>query len=335
MSVEFPDLDLTITGFETAEIDLIILGDEAGTITSDPKSDKVPDVDSGPPVSRLGDLWQLGPHRLLCADARDPESYQRLLGDQRARLVLTDPPYNVPIEGHARGLGRQQHADFVMAAGEMSEGEFTAFLNTVFRQMAAFSAPGAVHFTFMDWRHLREALSAGHNAYDALLNICVWAKGNGGMGSLYRSEHELALVWRVRGASHLNNVELGRFGRNRTNVWRYAGANSFGPERAEMLELHPTVKPVAMLADAILDVSNRGDLVLDPFAGSGSTIIAAHKVDRVAAGVEIDPQYVDVTVRRFEQLTGIKAQHADTKRGFAEEAECRSVPVGIGGGASI
>lgn len=206
----------------------------------------------------------------------------------------------------------------------MSEVEFIAFLEAAFIQMAAVSVPGAVHISFMDWAHLFEALTAGRRVYDALLNICVWAKANAGMGGLYHSQHELALVWRVRGGRHLNNIELGRYGRNRSNIWRYAGANSFGPERAEMLALHPTVKPVAMLADAILDVSKRGDLVLDTFLGSGSTIIAAHKVDRIAASLELDLRYVDVAVRRFEQVTGIKARHATTGNTFAEEAENRT-----------
>jgi DNA modification methylase len=321
LSVAFPDLDLTVTGFATGELDLIILGDEAGTIPADPQCDEVTEV--GEIVSCSGDMWLLGPHRLLCGDARDPECYRRLLGDEKAQLVITDPPFNVKISGHARRVDLPQHGDFVMAAGEMSEDEFTAFLATVFQEMAAFSLPGAVHYTFMDWRHLFEMLSAGRKIYDALLNICVWAKDNAGMGSFYRSQHELVLVWRVAGGPHVNNVELGRHGRNRSNIWHYAGANSFGRDRAEMLTLHPTTKPVAMLADAILDGSHRGDLVLDTFAGSGSTIIAAHKVDRRAAAIEIDPKYVDVAVHRFEKLTGSKARHAVTGRTFGQEAKAR------------
>ncbi len=328
LSIAFPELDLTITGFDTAELDTIILGDAAGAIASDPKGDQLP-TNTGPRVSRLGDLWLLGPHRVLCADARLADSYPRLLGGQQAGMALTDPPYNVGIAGHARGLGRHQHPDFVMASGELNEAEFIAFLEAAFAQMATVSVPGAVHVSFMDWAHLYEALTAGRRVYDALLNICVWAKANAGMGGLYRSQHEIALIWRVRGGKHLNNIELGRHGRNRSNVWSYAGANSFGPERAEMLALHPTVKPVAMLADAILDVSKRGDLVLDPFLGSGSTIIAAHKVDRMAAGMELDPRYVDVAVRRFEQVTGITVRHAATGRTFTEEVEHRAGEVDV------
>ena len=322
LSVAFPDLDLTITGFATAEIDAIVLGSGEASPASDPAVDKLP-ANTGPTVSRPGDLWQLGSHRLLCGDARDGDSYRALLGDKRAGMVITDPPFNVRIAGHARGLGRHRHADFVMASGEMTGPEFIAFLECALSQMAAFSTPGAVHFTFIDWRHVFEMLTAGRTVYDALLNICVWAKGNGGMGSLYRSEHELVLAWRVKGGAHLNNVELGRFGRNRTNVWRYGGANSFGSDRDEMLSLHPTVKPVAMLADAILDVSKRGEVVLDPFVGSGSTIIAAEKVNRVAACIEIDPTYVDVAIRRFEERTGTEARHVLSGRTFDEEADER------------
>jgi DNA modification methylase len=323
LSLACPELDLTITGFVTPEIDQIILEGTPSAPETDARIDNVPAV-SGAIVSRPGDLWQLGPHRLLCGDARAPESYQKLLGKNRAALILADPPYNVRIDGHARGLGQQRHDNFVMAAGEMSAAEFTQFLTAAFTQMAAFSVPGSLHYTFMDWRHLGEVLSAGNVVYDGLLNICVWAKNNGGMGSLYRSAHELVLVWQAGGRAHANNIQLGKYGRNRTNVWTYPGANSFGPERAELLALHPTVKPVALLADIILDASNRSDLVLDPFAGSGSTIIAAHKVGRSAAAIELDPKYVDVTIRRFERVTGEQARDVGSALTFAEMAEWRA-----------
>lgn len=322
LSIEFPDLDLTVTGFESAELDLIILGDAQVETPTELKSDGISEV-SGSPVTRVGDLWLLESHRLLCGDARHAESYRRLMADQRARLVVTDPPYNVPIDGHARGLGQHHHGDFVMASGEMTEGEFTAFLTTIFQHLINVSVPGAVHYTFMDWRHLHEVLSAGRGNYQELLNLCVWAKNNGGMGSFYRSEHELVLVWQVAGGSHLNNVQLGKYGRTRTNVWRYTGVNSFGPERTEMLASHPTPKPVTLLADAILDASNRGDLVLDPFVGSGSTIIAANNVGRIGFGMELDPGYVDVALRRFERLTGIEARHAVSGLSFMQEAQLR------------
>lgn len=323
LSVAFPELDLTLTGFETGELDIILLADPSGSIASDPRADELPDV--GPiPVSCSGDLWLLGPHRLLCGDARDPDAYRILLPNQRVHLALTDPPFNVPIDGHARGPGQHRHRDFAMASGEMTDTEFTTFLKLVLRNMADVSVPGAVHFTFMDWRHFPEVLSAGREIYDALLNVCVWVKGNGGMGSLYRSEHEHVFVWRVGNTSHTNNIQLGSYGRNRTNVWRYAGANSFGPGRAEMLELHPTVKPTQLLVDAILDVSKRGEWVLDPFVGSGSTLIAAHQIDRVCAAIEIDPHYCDVVVERFERFAGVEARHAGTGRTFSEEKSIRN-----------
>ncbi len=323
LSVAFPELDLTLTGFETGELDIILLADASGMIASDPRADDLPHMDSIP-VTRNGDLWLAGSHRLLCSDARDPDAYRILLQKQRVHLALTDPPFNVAIDGHARGLGQHHHRDFAMASGEMTETEYIAFLKIVFRNMADVSVPGAVHFTFMDWRHFHEVLSAGRNTYNALLNVCVWAKGNGGMGSLYRSEHEHVFVWRVGNNAHTNNVQLGSFGRNRTNVWRYPGANSFGPDRAEMLELHPTVKPTQLLIDAILDVSKLGEWVLDPFVGSGSTLIAAHQIDRICGAIEFDPRYCDLAVQRFERLTGIEARHAGTGRTFSEERSVRN-----------
>jgi DNA modification methylase len=323
LSVAFPELDLTLTGFETGELDIILLADASGSIASDPRADELPHA--GPiPVTRPGDLWLMGPHRLLCSDARDPDAYRILLPNQRVHLALTDPPFNVAIDGHARGLGQHHHRDFAMASGEMTETEYITFLKIVFRNMADVSIPGAVHFTFMDWRHFHEILSAGRDIYAALLNVCVWAKGNGGMGSLYRSEHEHVFVWRVSNNAHTNNIQLGSFGRNRTNVWRYPGANSFGPGRAEMLELHPTVKPTQLLVDAILDVSKRGEWVLDPLVGSGSTLIAAHQIDRICGAIEFDPRYCDVAVQRFERLTGIEARHAGTGTTFSKERSVRN-----------
>jgi DNA modification methylase len=328
LSIDLPDLDLTVTGYETGELDLIILGDRESDIASAGEADEGPEIEEGPVVSRPGDIWDLGPHRLVCGDARLSASFDSLLGERVADLMITDPPYNVRIDGHARGLGQHQHMDFAMASGEMSEHQFSAFLEQVFTNLAHRTRSGSLHYTFMDWRHMREVLSAGGKAYDQLLNLCVWDKGTGGMGSLYRSQHELVFVWKSGPDPHINNVQLGSFGRNRTNVWHYPGANSFGPERSEMLALHPTVKPVALIADAILDASDRGALVLDPFCGSGSTIIAAEKVNRVAAGIELDPRYVDVAVRRFERLTGTDARHAISGLSFAEETALRSVSEG-------
>jgi DNA modification methylase len=229
-----------------------------------------------------------------------------------AELVFTDPPYNVPIAGHVSGLGRQAHGDFAMASGEMSEAEFTGFLTTSLGAMAAQTKDGAIHFICMDWRHLPELLAAGKAVYHEQKNLCVWVKSNGGMGSLFRSQHELIAVFKKGAAPHINNVDLGRHGRNRTNVWTYPGMNSFGAERDGALAMHPTVKPVALVQDAILDCSNRGGIVLDGFGGSGTTLIAAERTGRRARLLEIDPAYVDVTLRRFRDHIGTEPVHASS-----------------------
>jgi DNA modification methylase len=272
-------------------------------------------------VTRPGDVWSIGRHRLICGDATVPKTYERLLGKARAQMVFTDPPYNVPIGGHVCGLGKTQHREFAMASGEMSEAEFTEFLTTAFRQLAAFSVDGAIHYQCIDWRHMREMLAAGHAAYTELKNLCVWAKTNGGMGSLYRSKHELVFVFKSGTAAHINNVELGKHGRYRTNVWSYPGINSFGASRGD-LDLHPTVKPLALVADAIRDCSHRKAIVLDAFAGSGTTLIAAEKTGRSGYGIEIDPHYCDVIIRRLDRLCGLQAVLQATGQTFAEvEAE--------------
>lgn len=312
------DLDFAITdiGFEMAEIDILI---GEGTDASTDDLDELPDIDADAPVvSTLGDLWSLGKHRLLCADSTDVASFTTLMGSERARMVFTDPPYNVPIDGHVSGLGAVKHKDFAMASGEMSEAEFTAFLKRIFENLVAFSDNGSLHFVCMDWRHLYEVLTAGKGTYAELKNICVWNKSNGGMGSLYRSKHELICVFKQGTAPHINNVELGKFGRNRTNVWDYAGVNSFGTDRDEALAIHPTVKPVALIADAILDGSNRGDVVLDAFGGSGSTILAAEKTGRKGYALELDPKYVDATLRRYHQATGQNPVHVASGLTFTD-----------------
>lgn len=275
------------------------------------------------PVSRVGDLWLLGRHRLLCGDARDQKAIRRLLDDERVDLVFTDPPYNVRIDGHARGRGKRRHAEFAMASGEMSEAEFVAFLRRVLGNAAARSRDGALHYVCMDWRHLGELLTAGRTVYSELKNLVVWVKSNGGQGSLYRSQHELIALFKVGDGEHVNNVELGRFGRNRSNVWHYAGVNSFKAGRQEELEAHPTVKPVALVADAIKDVTRRGAIVLDLFGGSGTTLIAAERTGRRARLLEIAPRYVDVTIARFEKITKADAIHAETGKTYAELAQER------------
>lgn len=315
--------DVELTGFETAEIDLI-LEEWNETSAEDKEADKIAECDAGPAISRCGDLWRLGSHRLLCGDARSPNAYVKLLGDNKADLVFTDPPYNVHIDGHVSGHGRVQHREFAMASGEMTEGEFTEFLKTTLGAAVNVSRDGTLHYVCMDWRHLFETLSAGRALYDSLLNMCVWNKDNGGMGSFYRSKHELVLVFKVGTACHTNNIELGRHGRNRTNVWDYAGVNTFRRDRLEELSMHPTVKPVALIADAIKDASKRSETVLDPFCGSGSTIIAAEKTGRRACGLEIDTKYVDVAARRWQSFTGKSAVLDGTTSSFDEIAEKRS-----------
>jgi len=240
-----------------------------------------------------------------------------LLGSKKAQMVFTDPPYNVPIAGHVSGKGRVRHREFAMASGEMSKAEFTMFLKTTFERLAAFSINGSIHFICMDWRHMREVLD-GASSYNELKNLCVWAKTNAGMGSLYRSQHELVFVFKNGTAPHINNIELGRFGRSRSNLWTYAGVNTFSSERDAELAMHPTVKPLALVTDAILDCSKRGGIVLDAFAGSGTTLIAAEKVGRRGYGIELDPYYVDTIIRRFADVHGLDAVQATSNKTFRE-----------------
>lgn len=302
-------------GFETAEVDLLL----DGAATPSSKLDDLPVVnDETPAVTRPGDLWCLGHHRLLCGNALDLSSYDQLIEGNLVTAVITDPPYNVPIDGHVCGIGHVKHREFAMASGEMTDTQFTGFLNTSLGLAVQFSKDGALHYVFMDWRHLPHLFAAASSIYGALKNICVWNKTNAGMGSLYRSKHELVAVYKVGDAPHINNIELGRHGRYRTNVWDYAGINSFGRDRDALLAMHPTVKPVALIADAIKDCTLRGDLVLDPFGGSGTTIIAAEKTGRVAAAIEIDSHYVDAAVRRWQQMTGRDATLLATGDTFAQ-----------------
>lgn len=320
------DIDVTITGFEMGEVDLIV-----SQATEEPDRDDLVDIDqTQQTVTQSGDLWQLGRHRLLCGNSLEEESYKTLMAGRRAGVVFVDPPFNVRIPGHASGNGAVQHRDFAMASGEMNEAEFVAFLTTSFRLLSRYSDSGSAHFACIDWRHMTELLSAGRQIYDELLNLCIWSKNNGGMGSLYRSAHELIFVFRNGKGRHRNNVKLGQFGRNRTNVWNYPNANTFSKQGDEgnLLAVHPTVKPVALVADAILDVSARGDIVLDSFLGSGTTLIAAERVGRICFGIELDPLYVDVTIRRWQKHTGDRAIHAATGKSFDDLAASSEVQRG-------
>lgn len=314
LDVEF---DLTVTGFETAGIDLLIKPPDSAD--GEQGANEFAHVDRDRlTISRPGDLWLLGEHRLLCGDAQEDGSFAQLLDGRRAQMVFTDPPYNIPIEGHVCGLGDVQHPDFVMATGEMSEAQFIKFLKKIFCQLVQHSTDGSIHFISIDWRHIYELVTAGRSVYTELKALCIWNKTNGGMGSFYRSKHELIFVFKNGTAAHVNNIELGRFGRNRTNVWDCAGVNSFREGRLEDLAAHPTVKPVAMIADAILDCSKRGAIVLDCFGGSGTTLIAAEKTGRRAAVMEIDAAYVDTAIRRYEKATGKHATHAASGMSLAD-----------------
>lgn len=311
-----PEFDVTVTGFETGEIDLLIREHDTGR--ADPE-DIVDEPDpAAPVVSRPGDLWLLGRHRLFCGDAREPGAFKTLMDGKRAQMVFTDPPYNVPIDGHVCGSGSIRHREFMMASGEMTETEFVAFLERILGNLANSSADGSIHYVCMDWRHAHALLTAGRAVYSDLKNLCVWVKDNGGMGSLYRSRHELVFVFKNGSAPHINNVELGRHGRYRTNVWTCPGINSLHADRLEELRLHPTVKPVAMVADAVLDCSKRNGLVLDAFAGSGTTLIAAERTGRRGCAMEIDPRYVDTAIRRWRDYASADAIHAETGVSFAE-----------------
>jgi DNA modification methylase len=315
------DFEVTVTGFEVAEIDLLLGPSE--TEAKQDTADEVPAPAAGPAVTRPGDIWQIGRHRLICGDATDQSTYASLLAGETAQMVFTDPPYNVKIDGHVSGLGGVKHREFAMASGEMSAAEFTRFLSQVFDNLKSHATDGAIHFVCMDWRHVGEVLTAATPIYSELKNICVWAKTNAGMGSLYRSQHELVFVFKSGRAAHLNNVELGKHGRYRTNVWSYAGANAFSASREADLGMHPTVKPVALVADAILDCSRRKGIVLDAFAGSGTTLVAAERTGRRGYAIEIDPHYCDVIVRRLQKVAGLTATLEETGVAFDDVAAAR------------
>ena len=291
------DFDIGITGFSIPELDGVLEAvdpEEPG----DPADDATPG--DAPSRVHLGEVWQLGGHRLICGDALDPRVVATLMGGEQARMVFTDPPYNVPIDGHAGGSGKTRHREFAMASGEMSRREFTEFLQRAFERLAEHSVDGSIHYVCMDWRHLPEILAAGEAVFDELKNLIVWVKDNGGMGTFYRSRHELIFAFKHGTAPHRNTFELGQHGRYRTNVWQYRGVNTRRAGRMEELALHPTVKPVQMIADAIRDVSGRGEIVLDVFGGSGSTLIAAEKTGRRARLCELDPVYCDRILARWE-----------------------------------
>lgn len=321
--IDLDEVSVEVMGWETAEID-VLLGN-TGIDDSDPDDDMP--VEDAVVVARPGDLWLLGKHRLLCGSSLEPESWSRLMAGAQGAMVLTDAPFNVPVNGHVSGSGR--HTEFAMASGEMSEAEFMTFNETYLRNMAAHLKDGAIVMAFMDHKHLYELMSAGRAAGLHHLNLCVWAKTNGGMGSLYRSQHELVLVLKHGKAPHTNTVQLGKHGRYRTNVWSHAGANSFSSSRDADLAAHPTVKPVGLLAEAIRDVTRHGEIVLDAFSGSGSTILACERTRRTGYAVEIEPKYIDVAVRRWQAMTGEQAIREGSGQTFADASAERHAPAAL------
>jgi DNA modification methylase len=313
------NLDLQITGFEAAEIDSFMV--DHVDREQDP-TDEIPQLEATA-VSQYGDCWHLNHHRLYCGDSRNEDDLRALMDGAVAAMVFADPPYNVRVSS-IQGRGKIKHREFSAASGEMSSAQFTEFLRAWMTLAARFSEDGSIHFCCMDWRHISETLAAGRDVYHDLKNLVVWTKSNAGQGSFYRSQHELIFVFKSGEGSHQNNIELGKHGRSRSNVWQYAGVNSFRKDRLAELTVHPTVKPVALVADAMRDCSRRGDIVLDPFMGSGTTILAAEKVGRRGYGIEIDPLYVDVAIRRWQDFTKRDAILASSGTTFDEIARERS-----------
>jgi DNA methylase/ParB-like nuclease domain len=316
--VSLNEIDVSLTGFHVAELDIILL--PAGDAAED-APDSLEASAVGPAITRPGDIWQLSDHRILCGNSLLQESFLSLLEGKRANVAFADVPFNVPIQGHVSGNGAIKHREFAMCTGEMGEEEFGEFLTTSLGLLARHSENGSVHFICSDWR-MMGTLLAGEKVYEKLLNMCVWAKDNGGMGSFYRSQHELVFVFKNGAAPYRNNIQLGRFKRNRTNLWHYPGANTMSKQSDEgnLLALHPTVKPVALVADAILDCTAPGEIVLDSFLGSGSTLIAAERTRRICYGIEIDPGYVDVAVRRWQRHSGGQALRVADGKSFSEIA---------------
>ncbi len=316
------EYDISLTGFETAEIDSCLYS----VVPDDDIAETeqlLQDIAAKPAVSKAGDFWIMGPHRLICADSNNIATYTRLMDQKQAQLVSTDPPYNLKIEGFVSGNGKTKHREFKDGSGEMTEQEYENFLRTILSHSSKYLDNAGLVYVFMDWRHTNELLAAAKALSLKQLNLCVWDKGCGGMGSFYRSQHELVYIFRRGNKQHRNNIMLGKHGRNRSNVWQYPSANMSGEGRA-MLKNHPTPKPVPMIMDIIKDVTRTGDIVLDPFMGSGTTLIAAEKTGRISYGIEVDPVYVDLAIQRWQTLTGQKARHSTTGKSFAEHIKLQS-----------
>jgi DNA modification methylase len=324
LSIELPQLqeilsaeglDIAITGFEPVEIDKLQTDFEDNS--ADPADELNPDWRGLPPVTVTNDVWQLGKHRMLCGDARDRSAVATLMESNTAAMVFLDPPYNRKIKDIV-GRGQIKHSEFAMASGELSRKQFVQFLSESLGLVASVSRDGAIHYVCMDWRHIGELLEAAEMVYGKTLNVVVWVKSNRGQGSFYRSQHEFIGVFCVGTAAHLNNIQLGRHGRSRSNVWHYGGVNTFRVGRLDDLSSHPTVKPVALVADAIKDCTRRDDIVLDTFSGSGTTVLAAERVGRRGFAMEIEPRFVDVAIRRWQTFTRKDAVHVATGLTFDE-----------------
>jgi DNA modification methylase len=311
------DFDLSITGFSLPEIDFAIQKLSEPLVQDDDASSA-----TGVSVCQPDDVWGLGGHRVHCGDATSEVAFERLMKDELADVVFVDPPYNVPIDGHVSGNGKVRHREFAQGVGELSREEFIGFLTGCCTLLKNYSKNGAIHFVCMDWKHLEELLTAGREVYTEIKNIVAWVKSSAGMGSLYRSQHELICVFKSGTGRHINNVELGKNGRNRTNVWHYDSAGTEARKGNNVLELHPTVKPVQLVMDALLDCSNRGDIVVDSFLGSGTTLLAAERTGRICRGIELDPLYVDTSIRRWQNMTGQDAIRVSDGKLFRDiEAE--------------
>lgn len=315
------EFDMELTGFEMPEIEVILAGSEDQAV-EDGDEDDDPVPPGALPVTRLGDVWISadGSVTLVCGDSRSEDTYRLLLGDELADLIVTDPPFNLSVTKFIGGNGRAQRREFREASGEMSDAQFLQFLHDILRLYAQFGKDGSLHYVFMDWRHIDALITAGRDIYQAFINLGVWRKTTGGMGGLYRSAHELCAIFKKGDAPHVNNVQLGRFGRNRSNVWTHQGANTFRKGRDADLAAHPTVKPVEMIKDIIKDASHRDGLVLDAFVGSGTTLLAAVRTGRRGAGIEIDPLFVDVSIRRIQSATGLTFVQRETGERFEDRA---------------
>ena len=313
-----PELELTDSGFSIGEIDAIA-GRERTKALNDLDDVTEPDADYVP-VSREGDLWQCGPHRIRCGDSSDPAVIEELVDGAPIQQIVVDPPYNLPTKAFSKsGL----HGNFAQGAGEMNNEAFVRFLQRFLLAAQPHLADGALIYAFMDWKHILELILAARGLQLEYKQLLVWAKASPGMGAFYRSSHELVGVFKYGRGPHRNNIQLGVYGRNRSNVLSYPGVMGSGG-RKKAVAMHPSVKNVALIADLILDASAPGEAILDSFGGSGTTLIAAHKVGRIAYLCELSPAFVDTAVRRFEALGEGPAIMSHTGQTFAQVAAERS-----------